>query len=173
MKISNNTLFAIGCLLCSGAYGQTCFDGLTETTPQSHFVIAANGLVEDTVTGLMWTRCSYGQSWNAVNSTCNGASASITWQDALQLSPSINEGGFDDWRLPSIKELATLVEQKCVDPAINSIVFPATPAENYWTSTTVSDEATSAWAMAFYNGRNNTKEKLLDLHTRFVRYSDL
>lgn len=169
--LNKKLLIAVGLLTSSVASGQTCFTELTTTTATANFSIIANGLVQDTVTGLMWMRCSYGQTWDNTNSTCTGSPASITWQDALQLSPGITEGGFSDWRIPSVKELATIVEKSCVDPSVNITIFPATSAENYWTSTTVNDENTWAWGMAFYNGRNNTKEKLLDLHVRFVRYS--
>ncbi|MFT5164077.1 MAG: hypothetical protein ACI9FJ_002677 [Alteromonadaceae bacterium] len=171
MKMSNQLFVLAGCLFSSLSFAQTCYDTLTETTATTNFTIVANGLTQDNSTGLMWTRCSFGQRWDAANSTCTGAPASITWQDALQQSESIAEGGHSDWRLPNIKELATLVEKRCVDPAINLTVFPATSAENYWTGTTVNDENTWAWGMAFYNGRNNAKEKLLDLHVRFVRFA--
>ncbi|MFT4927819.1 MAG: hypothetical protein ACI8WB_003933 [Phenylobacterium sp.] len=163
--------------LCGGlfsyqALAQTCYTTLTTTTPTANFTIVSNGMTLDTITGLMWTRCSYGQTWDATNSTCTGSPSSITWQDALQLSTTVTYGGHSNWRLPTVKELATIVEQSCVDPSINQTIFPATSAENYWTGTTVNDENTWAWGMAFYNGRNNNKEKLLDLHVRFVRYAE-
>jgi hypothetical protein len=170
MKQSNKLLLAFSCLLSSTAYAQTCYESLTETTPESQFVLSSDGIVEDTTNGLMWMRCSHGQIWNTASLTCTGSPASVTWQDALQLSPLIDAGGFNDWRLPSVKELATLVEKRCVDPAVNATVFPATSPENYWTATTVSGDHASAWAMAFYNGRNNTKGKQLDVQVRFVRY---
>lgn len=170
MKKVTQLLFATSTLLCTSAFAQTCYDGLTETTPETRFVISGSGMVEDSVTGLMWLRCSHGQTWNASSSTCSGSGVKVTWQDALQLSPEINEGGFDDWRLPNIKELATIVEKRCVDPAVNQTIFPASLAENYWSATTVAGNPESAWSVALYNGRNNTKEKQLDLHIRFVRY---
>ena len=150
---------------------QTCTEDLTETTATTNLTLLSNGLAQDKTTGLMWMRCAFGQTWDSTNSTCTGTAVQITWQDALQASETATYGGYSDWRLPNVKELATMVEKRCVDPAVNATVFPATAADNFWTSTTVNDEHTWAWSVAFYNGRNNTKEKLLDVRARFVRYA--
>lgn len=172
MKLSNKLLLAVfGGALSTTAVAQTCFSELTETSSTAKFNIGATGLVEDKTTGLMWSRCTYGQTWDQNNNTCSGSPVSITWQDALQLSATMTEGGFSDWRLPNVKELATIVEKACVDPAVNATVFPASLPENYWTSTTAMDDTTTAWAVAMYNGKNNAKDKLQDLHVRFVRFS--
>lgn len=150
---------------------QTCPDNYIQTTPDTNFTILVNGLVEDNTTGLMWMRCAYGQTWDDASATCQGNAVQITWQDALQASVDSNYAGYNDWRLPNVKELASIVERACTDPAANSNLLPQTPADNFWTATTVTDSLTSAWSIAFYNGRNNTKDKLLDLHARFVRYA--
>lgn len=159
-------------LLSSNVAAQTCYDTLTATSLVENFSLLSNGLAQDKTTGLMWMRCAYGQSWDNTNSTCTGSPQQITWQDALQASVSVSDGGYTDWRLPNVKEIATIVEKSCVDPSLNETVFPASSSENYWTSSTVVGDASYAWGMAFYNGRNNTKEKLLDLHVRFVRYAE-
>lgn len=172
MKMKQNFLVAMmGGLLATGVQAQTCHDGLTETNVVDNFTVLSNGVVQDKNTGLMWMRCAYGQIWDSTNSTCTGTPVQITWQDALQASEQETLGGYSDWRLPNVKELATIVEKRCTDPAVNATLFPATPADNFWTSTTVVDSASWAWSVAFYNGRNNTKEKLLDVHARFVRYA--
>lgn len=172
MNLKRFGFLLVATVLSQTVQAQTCYDGLTETTPVDNFTQLSNGLVQDKITGLMWTRCPYGQSWDSVNSTCTGTAVQITWQDALQLSTSISDGGHSDWRLPNIKELATIVEKRCVDASVNATLFPATAPENFWTSTTVVGNESAAWAIAFYSGKNNTKEKLLDLYVRFVRYAE-
>jgi hypothetical protein len=172
MKFKSSLLMTVlGCALVSGVQAQSCHDGLTETTIIDNFTLLSNGLAQDKTTGLMWMRCAYGQTWDSVNSTCTGNAVELTWQDALQASEQMTEGGYTDWRLPNVKELATIVEKRCTDPAVNATLFPATPADNFWTSTTVTGSGSWAWSVAFYNGRNNTKEKLLDVHARFVRFA--
>lgn len=152
---------------------QTCYDSsIFPTTPTDNFAIVAPGVVKDNTTGLIWSRCAYGQTWNDTASSCDGQSAEVTWQEALQAASTATLGDFTDWRIPNAKELATVVEKMCVDPAVNNTLFPSTPSGNFWTSTTVFDDIASAWAVTFSTGRNNTKQKLLDLHLRLVRFDN-
>lgn len=160
-------------LLAGTTHAQTCYESsITQTTPTENFTVVASGIVKDNTTGLIWSRCAHGQTWNDTNSTCDGDSSEVTWQTALQTAATATLGGFSDWRIPNAKELATVVEKMCVDPSVNNTLFPSTPSGNYWTSTTVFDDTASAWAVAFSTGRNNTKQKLLDLHLRLVRFDN-
>lgn len=43
--------------------------------------------------------------------------------------------GYEDWRLPNSKELASLVEYACFAPAISVEAFPDTPSASFWTNT--------------------------------------
>ncbi len=55
-----------------------------------------DGVVEDTRTGLMWAASDNG--------------GDIDWYGALGYCNEYRGGGYDDWRLPDIKELATLYQ---------------------------------------------------------------
>lgn len=149
---------------------QVCYDELSATTPDTRFTINSDGTVLDTQTGLMWARCSFGQIWDNELSRCTGGAQQIEWQQALSLANTTRFAGFDDWHIPNVKELTSIVERKCVDPAINSSVFDDTQAENYWTNTSGIELPDHAWAVAFYSGKNNLKSKTADLYLRLVRY---
>ena len=56
-----------------------------------------DGTVTDLVTGLMWQQSP--ELWNLV-----------TWDEAVAGADTCGVGGHDDWRLPTIKELYSLIE---------------------------------------------------------------
>lgn len=68
------------------------------------------GIWRDAKTGLMWDRCSIGQSWNGT--TCTGQAIKLNWQDAKdyvkQFTNQQAKGGYSDWRLPTIQELDSI-----------------------------------------------------------------
>jgi hypothetical protein len=92
---------------------------------------ASWSMVRDNVTGLIW-ECKTND--DSIHDTDENG----TWDWAhATFIPVINQeffGGFDDWRLPSIKELSYLVNRGRVNPAMNAEVFPNI-ALYYWTST--------------------------------------
>jgi hypothetical protein len=133
---------------------QTCkYGSIPATAPASRFSDNDDGTVTDTSTGLQWKRCAEGQSWNGVTSTCEGGVALYTWQQALQIADNQST---DDWRLPNTKELASIVELACTEPAIDLIAFPGTPSkEGFWSSSPVAnvpDKNGHAWFMAYTGG---------------------
>jgi len=153
---------------------QMC-EGESETSPTSRFTINnEDSFVVDIVTGLAWSRCLVGQTWDSTSKTCTGEPLNLTWQEALQQADELVLDNRTDWRLPNIKELATIVERKCVAPAKNLEVFPGAPEDGYWSSTpnTSASAMTEAWAIGFYNGRIDSKEKLSDFYVRMVRYAE-
>lgn len=131
--------------LCQAQAQQLC-DTTTfpASAPAERFQDNGDGTVTDRTNYLMWMRCSVGQSW--VQDACSGHPAPADWASAERHVQEINQSGayfFSDWRVPRLPELATLVERDCKDPRINMTVFPGTPAEVYWTTTSrpgVADE---------------------------------
>ena len=161
-------LFKISCLalgvtltMSSAFAAQTC-DGKTSTANEDEFTFPAAipGKAYHTKSGLEWSRCVVGQTWNATTSKCDGDGERLTWQSALKISKTYRVGNHTDWRLPNLKELVSLVQRKCVDPAVELTVFPATPSNSYWTSTpnTAANKNDEAWTVGFYNGPYREQE---------------
>jgi hypothetical protein len=99
----------------------------------TRFEYNGDGTVTDKQTMLMWMRCSAGQTWS--QGGCEGAPKGFSVDDARQLARQVNDGGeyfFNDWRVPSVRELATIAEPNCSDPRIDLAVFPDTPPDFYW-----------------------------------------
>ena len=128
--------------LSLSSVAQDCKDDTLAThTPIENFVDNKDGTVTDARTGLMWTKCSLGQEYVYEDGTCVGAPQKYSWQNALKQITHINadtdKGAYylNDWRLPNIKELGSLLERKCYNPMINLEVFPNTPSSPYHSST--------------------------------------
>lgn len=120
------------------------------------FTDNGNGTVFDNLTGLTWTKCDIDLTWNNNIQQCEFSYDEqnrvvrnfLSWQDALKEVQNFNNNlqlGFaTDWRLPNIKEIASLQDLGCVeisetssignDKAIDVNVFPYAAAA-YWSST--------------------------------------
>ena len=130
---------------------QTCRseDEVPSTTLSSSFIDHDDGTVTDSKTGLMWMKCPLGQSGN---DCATGSANTYTWQEALDAADGYSFAGYNDWRLPNIKELRSIVEQRCYDPAINLAVFPATSSWIFWSASPFAGYSGHAWVVLFTDG---------------------
>lgn len=161
-------LSAVMLLLAAHSSAATCRNDITASTPDQDFTLHNDGTVTHNSTGLMWMRCSLGQTWDG--STCTDVASTFTWQNALGAAQSHNFAGHSDWRLPNKNELASLVEQRCVSPAINSKIFPSTPpGGSFWSSSPNASNSNNAWYVGFGNGRVSGGNKDYGLQVRLVR----
>jgi hypothetical protein len=115
---------------------QTCDPARPASTPSARFKTDAEGTVTDRQTGLTWMRCAVGQRWNGTD--CAGVPLTTSWAGAFDAASALNSrggyGGHEDWRVPTLDELALLVEQRCYDPALNLELFPSSPVTGFWTA---------------------------------------
>lgn len=149
---------------------QTCLPEFDATLLEEAYIDNGDGTVTDPTLGLVWMRCSLGQTWQ--NDTCTGNASELNWQQALQAAHGYQYANQLGWRVPNIKELASLTERSCVRPAINSLFFPNTLSDDYWTSTPSVIDPQRAWVIAFFNSSNSLKDKNLFVFTRLVRTAD-
>ncbi len=114
----------------------------------TRFKISADGTeVTDTRTNHIWARCSVGQTWSGT--TCTGTVSTFTHEAALTTAQARS-----GWRLPNVKELASLADRGCQSPAIDVTAFPNTPSLAatkifYWTSSPYLSDATKALGISF------------------------
>ena len=91
----------------------------------------------------------------------------LTFKDAEAYCKALRTGGHDDWRLPTIQELLSLVDYTHHDPAIDTAAFPDTKSSWYWSSSPgASAPAVFAWIVSFYNGSADCHGRA---NTAFVR----
>ena len=154
---------------------QTCNTYVTAAAPNNRYVDPGDGTVTDTRTGLMWKKCSESLTWNSANSSCAGTIQGFTWEGALSRASNVNVGsageklGHNDWRLPSVKELASLVERKCFNPAVNMTFLLNTEPSYYWSSSPLVSGTSNAWVVDFNAGIINDGDKTFVYFVRLVR----
>ena len=95
----------------------------------SDFVDNGDATVTDNATGLMWAQDDSGEP--------------MDWETALAYAEESNYGGYEDWRLPDIKELQSIADYSGILPSVDP-VFNVTGIFNeagnddypyYWSST--------------------------------------
>jgi hypothetical protein len=138
---------------------------------QAAFIDHGDGTLTDTLTGLMWDKCSSGQSGRACAS---GSASTHSWAAAQSLAESANAAayrGHNDWRLPNVSELESLVKIDASNPAIDSSAFPNTQSYSYdyWSSTLYTPDLASAWVVHFGNGGTYAVSQSYHFHVRLVR----
>lgn len=93
------------------------FYGQFQGNNKPSFKNNGNGTVTDNVTGLMWQN---NPDLNGNNDGKMEKSDKLTWTQIQAKINSINAnkfGGYDDWRIPSIKELYSLINWNGTDPS--------------------------------------------------------
>ena len=139
---------------------------LLATATQAAFIPnAAGDEITDTTTGLIWKRCSEGQTWSA--GTCTGTALTFTHEQALQRATI--QAGAAGWRLPNVKELSSIVDASRTNPAIDTAAFPATPSNWYWTSSPYAGGSDYAWVVSFDDGGVGDLSRYLTRRVRLVR----
>lgn len=126
----------------------------TGCPPDGRFVDHGDGTITDTCTGLTWQQVTADVNDDGVVD----ASDVVNWFDALLYCESLTLGGEEDWRLPNVRELQSLVDYGRYNVALDPL-FTALPSW-YWTSTTEAEDSISAWYVDFAMGyvyRDNSK----------------
>ncbi len=100
------------------------------------YTISSDGSeVTDQKTGLIWRRCAEGMAFSG--GTCTGTASTFTHEAALQQATAQAGSTSVAWRLPNVKELASITDKTLFTPAIDPTAFPAIPAlatQNFWSS---------------------------------------
>ncbi len=87
----------------------TCVPSIEVTRPDTRYSVV-DGDVKDAATGLLWRKCVLGLSGD---SCMTGQAKAATQAEAVTLATTAAVDEKKPWRLPTKKELATLVDRKC------------------------------------------------------------
>lgn len=114
-----------------------------------------NGTITDNVTGLVWQKQDDGLGKDWANS--------IAYCDNLSL------GGQTGWRLPSLFELISIIDNGVSNPAINTTFFTNTLSDYYWSSTADALDTLNARPVVFIVGFSFSAPKTMFNYARCVR----
>ena len=101
---------------------------------------------------------------------CNGLMWSeitddeMDWEEAMEYAMDLREGGYKDWRLPTISELQNVFDYKKGKPKIDFMDI-----SYFWSSIEYSVDATYAWYVNLYHGHTYHYLKTNSYAVRCVR----
>ncbi len=99
-----------------------------------------DGTITDNVTGLMWQQVDGGE---------------MTIENAHIYCDNLVLANYSDWRLPTPMEAYSILNQQKNNPAMNTVYFPSSGAEYWWTVTYQAGDNTKVWVTNAGGGIGN------------------
>ncbi len=141
---------------------------------KNNYIDNGDGTISDLATGLMWQQADAG--------------VGMDWKNALAYAENLKFANYDDWRLPSVKELQSIVDYSrspqttnsaAIDPLFDTTkIIDIGGKGNYpyfWTNTTHlegKNPYSSAAYIAFGEAQGIMKNRLMDVHGAGAQRSD-
>ena len=144
-------------------------DGTVQAGADLRYKDNGNGTITDKNTGLVWEKkclgCGglhdVGNTYVWSNSSTPGADMTIwDWLDAVNAEAGKGFAKHNDWRIPNVRELQSIVDHarcaaayfpSCNDEAAINPIFGPTVLF-YWSSSTYAQNPSFAWVVEFLTG---------------------
>lgn len=112
-------------------------------------------IVTDSNTGLEWQDDTIGTT--------------VTWEAAIAQCEALTLGEHEDWRLPNINELTSLMDDTATEAPLIDEKFTNNVSNFYWSSTSHATGTVYAWCVHFGDGIQSGDGKNNFLYVRCVR----
>jgi len=123
----------------------------------SDFAIDQNGIANKAGSSLSWSRCPAGMQFSSPKS-CSGTPLFLNFDQAQTYAIDISEKSAQKIRLPTRREMSSITESNCINPSLNTNVFPATAIDKFWTSEQNTLRDNLACTVYTYQGRATCNE---------------
>lgn len=91
------------------------------------------------------------------------------WNVLVNGSNTSNFCGYNDWRVPTLKELHSVIDYSRKMPTLDTIFFPNSTTWLYWTSSPVAESNEQAWAIFLLQPVKTPRTRTDELYVRLVR----
>jgi uncharacterized protein DUF1566 len=126
---------------------------------EGRFTDNGDDTVTDNCTGLMWQKDTPDVNGDGqVSPEDENGGDAVSWCDALSYCENLSFASHDDWRLPNVRELQSIVDYGRFNPAIEPL-FGAFSSDGqghpefwYWSSTSYEGNSDFAWKVGFRYG---------------------
>lgn len=119
-------------------------------------LVYSQDVVLDTTSSLLWQDVQ------------DNKKLSITYFEAEEYCSKLKVRQYEDFRLPTLYELQSIIDYKKYKPAIIS-GFKYVGNETYWTTTTFANDSEEVWTINFKKGARSVKGKHYDRNIRCVQ----
>jgi len=123
----------------------------------SNFAIDQNGIANKAGSSLSWSRCPAGMRFSSPK-TCSGAPLFLNFDQAQTYAMEISEKSAQTIRLPTRREMGSITEGNCINPSLNTNVFPIQTVDKFWTSEQNPLRSNLACTVYTYQGRATCNE---------------
>ncbi len=119
--------------------------------------MAETTIIKDPSTNLMW------------EDTKHVEDGQVTYLEANSYCEKLELGEHADWRVPTIKELLSIVDYTRSEPATLKEFSHVDQDRLYWSSTEDANKSTEFWGVVFEDGDTNNASAIYDRRVRCVR----
>ncbi len=98
-------------LIIPSSVGSALAETRCEKLKQMPHLVVGKDVIEDNLSGLAWKSCLAGQTFEV--SACSGEAAELSWLDAEEFSKRVVAENGRSWRLPTLEDIATILEENC------------------------------------------------------------
>jgi len=120
-------------------------------------VFAETSMVKDPARHLMW------------EDTPHTKETKVNYFQAKHYCSELKLGKYNDWRVPTLMELLSIVDYRRYKPAIKKPLSYVEEESSYWTTTLYIGDSGSRWVVNFKDGATSDASENYDRYVRCVR----